>query len=205
MPVCGATSAQKTAQVQEADVASQLGSAFNSYFGQDSNILSNLTNSLTPIVAAGPGQYGYTGAEDTALRTGATENISAAGTQAANVTRQELAAEGGGNMVLPSGSVAAIEGSLAEDTAQKQAVAQNQITSSGYATGRQQYNEAVGELAGAPGEIENPVVNAGNAAENAAGQSMTGATQIQQANDAWIGALTGLAGGVAGGILAKKP
>ncbi len=196
--VCGATKGQKDAAAQEASIASTMNADFNQVFSGNQNILKNLTDTLTPIVEAGPGQYGYSAAEDSALRTQATATNAAASQQATNAVRSAEAARGGGNTYIPSGGEAEIEGALAQTEAQKQADAQLGITEKGYETGRQNFIGATGELASAPGQLENPATAAGSAAEGAAATSMQGQTDVANANNAWIAPVAGMIGAVGG-------
>src|SRR5262249_46460177 len=115
--------------------------------------------------------------------------------------RSSLAAEGGGNTYLPSGSKAAIEGSRAQQQANAQATAQLGITEKSYDLGRQNFFQATQDLGAIPGELENPATAAGSAASGAAGQEMSGATDIANANNAWIAPVAGMIGGLGGAAL----
>lgn len=191
---CGASGAMKSAADQEARVSQQMTNEFGTVFNQNEGILSSLTSALEPIVSAGPNQQGFSPAEEAAMRTQAMEATSAAGKQASDSVRQELAAEGGGNSYLPSGSEAAINAGLAEQTAQENASKQLGITTADYGQGRQNFFNAEGALATAPGALENPATGAGEAAEGAASNAFQGANAINQANNAWEGELGGLIG-----------
>jgi hypothetical protein len=199
---CGGASAQQNEiNATQTALQNQMSSAFNTYFGQYENILKGVTASLTPIVEAGPGQYGFSAAEDASLRAQSTENIAQAGREATDVARSTMAAQGGGNIYLPTGTQEAVEGALATKEAEAQAAAENQITTEGYQTGRQNYETAVGELPGVAGALENPVTGAGEGASSAGNSAMQGATAITEANQAPLQALGGLVGGLAGTIL----
>lgn len=168
-------------------------------FGKNQNLLDTLIKALSPTVQAGPNQYGFAPGQDAAMRTQATEQIAQAGANATNATRNAVAAHGG--MSLPSGSEAGIESSLAQNQANAQAGAQLGITEKGYEAGRENYFQSVSDLAGAPGQLENPATSAGNAASGSAGQVMQGANDITQANNAWIAPISGMIGAVGGGAL----
>src|SRR5258706_11881785 len=196
---CGATGGQKTAQANEVKVSDLLRTDMQLVFGKNQNLLDTLTKALSPTVQAGSSQYGFSPTEDAARRTQATQQIAAGGQNATNATRNSVAASGGMN--LPSGSEAAIESSLAQNQANAQAQAQLGITEQGYQAGRQNYFQSVSDLAGAPSQLENPATNAGNAAMGAAGQQMQGATDIANANNAWIAPVAGMIGSLAGGAL----
>src|SRR5258706_1863401 len=196
---CGATGGQKTAQANEVKVSDLLRTDMQLVFGKNQNLLDTLTKALSPTVQAGSSQYGFSPTEDAARRTQATQQIAAAGQNATNSVRSAVAASGGMN--LPSGSETAIESSLAQNQANAQAQAQLGITEQGYQAGRQNYFQSVSDLAGAPSQLEPPAPSAGSAAMGAAGQQMQGATDIANANNAWIAPVASMIGAVAGGAL----
>lgn len=191
---CGASGAMKSAENAESQVSQSMNTDFGTVFKENQGVLSSLTSALEPIVSAGPNQKGFSPAEEAAMRTQAMDTTSAAGRQASNAVRQELASEGGGNSYLPSGSDAAINAGLAEDTAQKNAAEQLGITQADYGQGRQDFFNAEGALATAPGALENPATAAGEAAAGAASSALQGADTVNQANNAWEGELGGMIG-----------
>lgn len=197
--MCGASGQQKAAQANEVKVSDLLRTDMQLVFGKNQNLLDTLTKSLSPTVQAGPNQYGYAPGQDAAMRTQAKEQLAAAGQQATNATRNAVAAQGGMN--LPSGSEEAIEAGLAQSQANQQAIAQLGITQQGYEAGRQNYFQSVSDMASAPGQLENPATQAGVAASGAAGQQMQGATDITNANNAWMAPVGGMIGAVGGAAL----
>lgn len=203
--MCGASSQEKSAFANETKVSSLLTEQFQKFAGDNASILNELTQNLTPIQAAGPSQFGFAPSEEAALRTGATEQLSAAGAQTANAVRGAVASRGGGTTYLPSGSEASIIGALAQDTAVKQAEARDAITSKGYDVGRQNWEFATEGLTKAPGALESPVIGAGEAATGGAKAEMEGGQAITAANQAWMQPVGALAGGVIGGLLPKIP
>ncbi len=112
-----------------------------------------------------------------------------------------MAARGGGNSFLPSGAEADIHSRVAGAAAQQESAQQLGITTTGYATGRENFNNATNvEMGIASGY--NPLGYAG-AATNAGTSAFNSATEIQKANAAaspW-GTIGGLVGGLAGGFL----
>lgn len=183
--MCGASSQEKTAFGNEQKLSQLLTTNFQEFAGKNSAILENITSALNPIVSAGPSQFGLAPAAEAAERTSAAENISAAGAQASNAVRGALASRGGGTTYLPSGSEASIIGSMAQDTAVKEALAQSSITQKGYDIGRQNWEFATEGLMKAPGELENPVTAAGKDLMPAAEAVSQGADKITAANRAW--------------------
>jgi hypothetical protein len=196
---CGASSQEKMAFANEQKISQMLTSTFAEFSGTNKEVLNDMIKSLSPISEAGPSQFGLAPAAEAAERTSAAENLSAAGTNAANAVRSALASRGGGTTYLPSGSEASIIGSLAQDTAVKEAEAQAQITQHGYDLGRENWLDATRMLAAAPGELESPVTSAGGAAIGGAQLQQQGAEAITQANNAWIGPVAGILGAAASG------
>jgi hypothetical protein len=201
---CGASQQQKDAFQNEKKISDMLTTQLSEFAGNNLAILREIQGNLTPIQSAGPQQFGFAPAEESALRTGTAEQLNAAGAQTANAVRGAIASRGGGTNFLPSGSEAAIIGSLAQDTAVKEAEAQSAITAKGYDIGRQNWEFATEGLMKAPGELESPVNQAGSVATGAAGQEMQGGTEITQANQAWMQPVGALAGGVIKGFLPGK-
>lgn len=175
------------------------------FAGNNLAILREIQNNLKPIQSAGPEQFGFAPSEEAALRTGTAEQVAAAGAQTANAVRGAVASRGGGTTYLPSGSEASIIGSLAQDTAVKEALAQSAITAKGYDVGRQNWEFATEGLMKAPGELENPVTGAGDAALGGAKAEMEGGKDITDANNAWMQPVGEIIGGIAGGLIPKIP
>lgn len=159
---------------------------------------------MTPLIRAGANAFGFAAPEEAAMRTEATDLASAGGAAVSNATRGALASRGGGNTYLPSGSEAAINAGIAENTVQQNAQAQENITKAGYQQGRENFFAATSGLAGTTAELENPIGSLGNSAVNAAGQQMTGANEITAANNAWIAPVAGAAGAILGGPIGAK-
>jgi hypothetical protein len=201
---CGATSQQKAAEQAQANLANEMSADYSKIFGENQAILGSIQSAMQPIIAAGPNQQGFSQPELTALQ-GQETNLSAQGAQNAEVAANaKAAAAGGGNAAIPSGANQQINAMVNNSAAQSNAAEQANITQSNYATGRQNFFGAESALASAPGNLENASSTAGNAATNSNSASMADATQIQQANDEWVGALTGMIGSLGGAALSKK-
>lgn len=203
--MCGASGQQKQAYSNIKSISDSLRGAFQTIFAGNMNILNNLESSLAPSIRGGPSGYGFSPNEDAARRTQATEQIAQSGAQATNAVRSSLAAQGGGNTFLPSGSEAAINAGLAQNTAQEQAQAQIGITQQGYETGRENYFQSVGLAGALPGQLENPAISAGDAAVGGGKAQEQAASDIAQANNAWIAPVAGMIGAVGGAALGKPP
>jgi hypothetical protein len=168
-------------------------------FGESQDILNNLKSAWSPILAAGPYAYGFSTAEDQALRADI-ENLGAQATTntvAAQQLREQQ--QSGGADVLPTGAQAAVETEARELGAQKTAAALSQERLAGYEQGSRLFSEASGALGQTAG-LENPVGTA-NAAIGA-GQSATSAINLvdtEQANSLLNKAIGGAIGGAISG------
>lgn len=158
---------------------------------------------LQPILSAGPGQFGYTPDETTALRTQATQGTSEAYAGAQRALQQRIATLGGGtsNVNMTGGPMAQVSGELASTAAQQSAAANLGITTSGYDLGRQMWQNAIstyGNMANQwnPNAFAGSTISAGSSAANEAN------TIAAQKNQIWgsvLGALGGIGGSLAGG------
>jgi len=204
--MCGGPSdTQRELQTEEADFYRNQINAYNTAYKNFSEIQGVLNAQFAPILAKGPGQYGYTSAEDTALRTQAGEGTTQGFTAAQRALQQRIAAQGGagaGSVNLTSGGSTAIQEQLASETAAESARENLGITTSGYDLGRQMWGTAItgeeGLAAGwNPNTFSGSTVSAGNAAASEAN------TIAAQQNSMWgsiLGALGGVAGQAAGNL-----
>lgn len=206
--MCKASKEEKESFGNLQKISGEMTSMFQKFAGDNSAILKSITGALTPITTAGPSQFGLSPAEEAAERTMTAEQMSQAGAEAANAVRGALASKGGGSTLLPSGSEAAIIGTLAQDSAVKEALAQAGITQRGYDIGRENWKFATEDLGRAPGELESPVTQSGEAAVGAGKEQFAAGQAITQANQAWMAPVAGLVGAgitAATGIPRPKP
>ena len=204
----GASAQQNALAQQQSNFYSTLQQDYGTQFKDQSNILGTLTKSLSPILQGGVNQFGFSQGETNALNSSAIQNT---GTQYANqakALRENQAAQGGGNALLPSGVAQQQQAALGAASADQ---ASNQllgIQQAGYAQGRQNYNNAVGQLGGVAGQY-NPS-GFSSAANSAGSNAANTAGQIAQENNAaspWNlvggilgGAAQGFGGALSGGL-----
>jgi hypothetical protein len=190
--MCGSGSLSSIEAVQKL-TASTLSSDFNTVFKENQNILDTIAPSLSGIITKGVGQAGYTPEEDAARKSEILATNSAATRQASSAAGESIAALGGGNQVLPSGSKEAIMGGIAERGAQTGASELQQETAQNYETGRQNYFEATKELPQATSTLDNASNGLGGLANQA--ESGVGQTENEriQATRAWIDPVTKIA------------
>jgi len=192
----GSDAAQNNLANQQSQFYSTLSNDYNTQFQNQGNILSSLNNALSPTVAAGPNQFGYSPAQVNALNSTAIQGTAQSYNQAQKALQNQEAAQGGGNMQLPSGVAEQNNATLASQGANQKSSELLGIQNAGFAQGNQNYNSAIGQLGGVAG-MYNPTGYAGSA--NGAGSSADSeANLIQQENQA--ASPMGILGGVLGGI-----
>ena len=199
--MCGATSGQYEAQAGQQQNFQNLMDQAKQEFGDSSQIFGDLTSSFAPVVAAGPNQNGYSPAELSALNSAAITNTGQAYKNASQAAGERIAASGGGNAVLPSGTVAQEQGNIATAGASQTASALNNIDIQNAAVGRQNWLSAAGILSGAP-SVFGAATAGGSAATSAGEGSMSGANAISQANSllGYIGIGAQTAGQIGQGV-----
>jgi hypothetical protein len=204
--MCGATQQQTQISDAQQQFYTTLTSQYNTVFGQNQAITGALTSAFTPILAAGPSQTGFSPSETNALQTQNTQNVATNYAQAQKATADVLAAQGGGNTLLPSSVNANILAQNTNQAAAARATGQNTITQANYAQGYQNWQTAANVLGSTAGLL-NPTSYSG-AATGAGTAASTSAYQIAQAaNSPWnaaFGALGSLAGGATGASLVNN-
>lgn len=193
----GASGADKALAKDQKQFADALQLQQGTEFAGEQADLNAISAAWSPIISAGPNQYGFSTAEDQQLR----ENIVNAGatattnTENAALLREQQASGGAG--AGPSGGTAALNAEIAATGAQSTATALGQEKELGYETGRSEFNTAqAGEAEVA--KIENPVGGA-SAASGAAEQANKSQNLVDTANANSLGAKL-LGGAIAGGL-----
>jgi hypothetical protein len=200
--MCGPDSAENQDLTQQNSLTNTIQQAFNGRFASQSQINSLLTNALTPIAQAGPDQQGFGPQELAALNTSVGEGVGQNYAKATQALNNNLAARGGGNEMLPTGSQAALKGSLAASAANQLSSEQSQITQANYATGRQNFQSATAGLNALSAEM-NPGQFSGQAIQSNEGAFGMASQINQQQNQKWAdiaGGVEALGGMAAGGI-----
>lgn len=187
--MCGASDQQKQIEQAQADFYNQLTTEYQSEFSQNQAILSALTKSFEPILAAGINQQGFSPEELATLNSQAETGSGKAYADAKAAVANQQAAEGGGNTYLPSGAKQQQNLELATSAAQNKAGIESNILANDYAQGRQDYLTAAQVLGGTAAQM-NPAEFA-NAATGAGSAASTTANEITQANNSWMNLVAG--------------
>jgi hypothetical protein len=198
--MCGSNSQQQQISDAQQQMYQTLNSSYQTAFGQSQAITNALTAQFQPILAAGPGQQGFSAGLNTTLNTQAGENIAQSYAAAQKATAQVLAARGGGNTMLPDSTSANLIAENANEAARQRSAAENTITQANYAQGYQNWTQAANVLNSTAGLL-NPNAYA-SSSTSAGGAAATTANQIaQQNNSVWnaaIGALGSIGGAAIG-------
>lgn len=195
--MCGPTAQEESLAGGTQSMAQTLSANYNTLFAGQADVLSKLNASLSPIISAGPNQQGFSAPELAAMNTSAINQNAAAYQNAARSARAFSAGQGGGGSTgLTSGVAQQIQGSIAATTGANTANELNQITQANYATGRQNYFQALGGTETLAG-LYNPNATA-NAFTGASSAGFQQAATIQQQQNAEaqdiVGGFTALAG-----------
>jgi hypothetical protein len=197
----GASSGETSAANEQSQLAQSLNSAFQTTFGENQEILGGLTSALTPIVAAGPGQQGFTPSELSSLDTSAMDTTAAAYKNAATAAAERGASANG--VALPSGAQEQVQAGIGETAAQQESSELANINEENYSTGRQNFFNAENALGGVASE-ESPTSYASEA-ENATSGEFGEQQQLQKQNSAWEGDLLGTLTGLGTTALEMNP
>ncbi len=196
-----AANANQTAQTNFYNTLTQ---NYNQQYGQWTDQMGKLNSVISPILNAGPGQYGFAPGEDAAIRGGAITADAAAATNAEAATNRQITAENGGASLMPTGAADELKQQSDVAAAQKTASDQNTITEAGYAQGNANYNGALSADEFALGSMNpNAFAGAASSGGSAATGAVNAATNADAASMSWLGALGSAAGGIGGGLAQK--
>jgi hypothetical protein len=196
---CGATASQVAIGKSQQALMDQLTDQSKDIFGSSSTVFNDLLNTFAPTVAAGPNQRGFSATEKSSLDSSAITNTGEAYTHASRAAKEAEAAVGGGNTYLPGGADIGINTSVANEGAKQTASALNQIDQADFATGRQNYENAVKGIESAP-SVFNPATEGGSAATNSGEAAAKTANDIATQDNSWVTAVTGALGGIVGDV-----
>jgi hypothetical protein len=190
--MCGPSGNESLINAQQESLANQLSADFNSRFQSQSDLLSKLSSSIKPIIAAGPNQQGFSPAESAALNTQAI-NSSGAAARNAKQAAGNFSAGQNNSSGLQSGVQQQIEGSIDSSSANQLATTQNQITQANYNQGRQNYFAGLNALSSVTSQYD-PAQFSSQAGQNFS-TAFNQADKIQQEKNQ---EQAQIAGGIAG-------
>jgi hypothetical protein len=197
----GADASQTDLAKSQTDFYNTLKGDYAKQFGGKSAILNTLTTNLTPVVNAGPTQFGFAPGEVNALNSQAIEGTAQAYRHAQQALQNQQAARGGGNVYLPSGVDAQNAATLASNAANTTSNQLLDIQNRGYEQGNRNYNNAIAALGGTA-QTYNPALymNGATSAGNSAAAETNLVAKENAESNPW-GTIGGILGGVAGSFL----
>lgn len=193
----GASQQQNDLAASQSQFYNTLTNSYNQQFANQSAILASLNKSLSPTIAAGPSQFGYSPDQLNDLNATAIQGTAQSYQNAQRALQNQQATRGGGNMQLPSGVDAQNSATLATAGANQESSELLGIKNAGYAQGNTNYNNAVNAEQGVAG-LYNPngyagsAIGAGNSADNEANIIQ----KVNSASSPWS-AIGGILGGAA--------
>lgn len=191
--LCGASSQQKQISQAQDNYYTTMTQEAQQVFGEDQTLFHNLTSTFEPILAKGPNQMGFSDAELNDLTSSAITNTGENYAHAAKALNEQIAAQGGGNVFIPSGANNQLKEELASSAASQTAQEESQIKESGYQQGYDEFKQAEAALSGA-GNVFNSGIGISNAATGAGSAASQTANEIAQEDNSWLGAVGGLLG-----------
>ena len=202
--MCGPTAQEESLQQSSQNFSSVLQQHYETQYGRQLDVLDKLSNSLNPILAAGPNQRGMSAEELNARNTQAINAAGAASRSAQQAARTFGAGEGGGaTSGVTSGITKQIESAIGTQVATNLGNVQGDIVAQDYAKGSENYWRAQGaEQQLAAGY--NPNASASGAISSNSesfGQAKTIQQQQSQKEQMIAGGITSLAMGAATGGL----
>jgi hypothetical protein len=194
--MCGPTGQQIQLGDEEMQAYQQAMQLTQQQYGNQQAILQPMAQQFQSIFDKGPNQEGYSQGEQDTLNSqvlaGTAENYQ----QAATAVNESEAAQGGGNIPLPSGAQLSRREQVAESAAQEESREETGVREAGYTQGLQEYESAaagLGEVAGA----ENPL-GYESAETSSGGTANEEENTIASEQNSWVNAAIGAVGSVAG-------
>jgi hypothetical protein len=202
--MCGPSGQQESIAGSEQQFMNTLQQNYATNFGENQAVLNHLNSVLAPVLQAGPNQTGFSPSERAALNTQAIDTTGAAAANTERAIANETAGRNDSGNLPEAGNVAALKASAASAAEGQLSNEELGITEADYATGRANFNTAVGAEAGVAGQFGSGAAStmggANEANKNAFGEA-TQITQEQNQMEADIaGGITSLATGAIGGF-----
>lgn len=169
-----------------------------------SEVFNQMQSIYGPIFAKGPNQQGFSQAELNTLNSGAATGVGEAFNAANQAVKENLASEGGGNNLLPSGVAEKAEQGLTTAGAGQLATEENQIQQANYQQGYNEFQAATNALMGTPSLFG--TANSGAGVATGAGEAANSTfNSIAQENASPFNAVVGALGGIGGAVVGQNP
>lgn len=194
----GPTGAQNTLQNEQMQFYQQANQEAAQTYSEDQQLLSQMQSIYDPILAKGPNQQGFSTSEVNNLNSQAVEGTAENYSAAAKAVGESTAAQGGGNIALPTGAQTSLKQQVANAAAQSESQQESQIQQADYAQGYAEFQNAGQALATVSGQLSPTAYSA--AATSAGNAASNTANEIAQEDDSWINAAIGGASSIASGF-----
>lgn len=191
----GPTGQQKANEAAQAAFYTTMTQEQSQTFAENQDILAQVRSIETPILQAGPEQFGYSPAEWQDISSSIINKGAEASANAENAAQLRAKQAGGGTTTLGTGGQAELEENAQVLGEEATATNLGNAKLAGYQQGATNYSQALASLTGEQ-QIENPT-SYGNTAVGAAGTENTAAENVYQAGSAIPMAILG---GIAGGV-----
>ena len=199
----GPTAAQTQLQDEQAAFYRQAIQESSQTYGEDQQLLAQVQAIYDPILAKGPNQEGFSAEELANLNAQAVEGTATNYSSAAKAVNEKMAAEGGGDIAIPSGGQLQLQQEVANSAASQESSQENQILEADYQQGYNEFTQAGQMIMAASGQL-NPTAYSG-AATNAGSAASTTANEIAQEQNSWINAAIGAAGSIGSAVVEQNP
>lgn len=199
----GATQAQQDLQAEQAAYYKEATAEAEATYAEDQELLQSVKSIYDPILSRGPNQEGYSAEELANLNAQAVEGTAKNYSSAAKAVNEKMAAQGGGDIALPTGAQLQLQQEVANSAAATESSEESQILQADYQQG---YNEFVnaGNMEMAVSGQYNPTAYSG-AATSAGSAASTTANEIAQENNSWINAALGAASSIGSSVIDQNP
>lgn len=194
----GPTAAQSNLQDQQAAFYQQATQEASTTYGEQQELLGKIRSIYDPILAKGPNARGFSAGEKADLDAGAVNQTASNYAGASKAVNENLAAEGGGNLALPTGAQTQLKAEVAASSADTESNEESQIDQADYAEGARQFGQATSAEENVSGQY-NPLGYESNATSAGAAEGVT-ANQIAQESNSWQNAVIGAVGSIGGGL-----
>jgi hypothetical protein len=195
--MCGPSGREKTIEGQQQSLSQDFAANYNTNFANQSAVLSHINGVLAPIVGAGASQTGFAPSEKATLDTQAVDTTGANAAAAEREVGSETAGRNDSGNNPESGVDQALKAGVASSAAGQASSEELGITEADYATGRQNFENAVAGEEAVSGQY-NPS-GAGQLANQGGEEAFNEANEIQQESNQEesdiAGGITGLAEG----------
>jgi hypothetical protein len=181
---CGPSDAMKNLNKSIQSFSTSMVDEAKTIFGDASAMFNTISQSVGKIIAGGPSQQGWGAAESSAVTSQIINAAAVSGRNLKSAIGSAISSIGGGNAVMPSGSMANIEAQALAGVEAQKSQQLGQATIANYEQGNKNYWQAIGAGEQAPSMLG--VANEANKnAMSGLTTAQTSQASIDKANNWW--------------------